>query len=94
MDQIKTAVDLYRDDFLTGFTLSNCPDFDEWQCFQAEDLRQQLAKTLEEIIQSPAATFDPEAARERGCQREHWATVEELLQELADWGQHQSDLLQ
>ena len=30
------AVALYRGDFLSGFTLPDCPGFDEWQFFQTE----------------------------------------------------------
>ncbi len=30
------AVALYRDDFLTGFTLADSAEFDEWQTLQTE----------------------------------------------------------
>jgi predicted ATPase/DNA-binding SARP family transcriptional activator len=45
------AADLYRDDFLTGFTLPGCPEFDEWQYFQTESLRQALASALEKLVE-------------------------------------------
>ena len=44
------AVKLYRDDFLNGFTLRDSPDFDEWQFFQAEQLRRELANTLANLV--------------------------------------------
>ncbi|HEX9596957.1 MAG TPA: tetratricopeptide repeat protein, partial [Anaerolineales bacterium] len=44
------ATDLYRDDFLTGFTLADCPPFDEWQFFQGERLRQALVVSLERLV--------------------------------------------
>jgi predicted ATPase/DNA-binding SARP family transcriptional activator len=44
------AVSLYRGDFLSGFTLPDCPAFDEWQFFQAESLRQELAATLQQLV--------------------------------------------
>ncbi|MEZ4861575.1 MAG: BTAD domain-containing putative transcriptional regulator [Caldilineaceae bacterium] len=44
------AVDLYRGDFMSGFTLPDCPDFDEWQFFQREELRQQFATALSHLI--------------------------------------------
>ena len=47
---LEEAVALYRDDFLSGFTLSDCPDFDEWQFFQTEALRQTQASALERLI--------------------------------------------
>ncbi|MEM7344715.1 MAG: tetratricopeptide repeat protein [Chloroflexota bacterium] len=50
LDSLTEAATLYRDDFLTGFTLPDCPDYDEWQFFQTEGLRQQLATALERLI--------------------------------------------
>jgi len=35
------AMELYRGDFLTGFTLRDSPEFDEWQFFQTERLRRE-----------------------------------------------------
>ncbi|MDX1522225.1 MAG: AAA family ATPase, partial [Anaerolineae bacterium] len=43
------AVNLYRDDFLTGFSLSDSPAFDEWQYLEAEDLRRKFAAVLEKL---------------------------------------------
>ena len=48
-DRLDEAISLYRDDFLTGFTLPDCPDFDEWQFFQAEALRQAFATALQNL---------------------------------------------
>ena len=45
------AIELYSDDFLAGFTLRDCPEFDDWQFFQAESLRQELAQALERLVQ-------------------------------------------
>lgn len=56
------ASDLYRDDFMTGFTLPDCPEFDDWQFFQAESLRQSFASTLEMLIQKLSNQQDFEAA--------------------------------
>ncbi len=50
------AVTLYRDDFLTGFTLSDSPAFDEWQVFQAESLRRTLSHALARLVRGLAAT--------------------------------------
>jgi predicted ATPase/DNA-binding SARP family transcriptional activator len=43
------AVALYHDDFMAGFTLPDCPAFDDWQFFQSEDLREVLANGLERL---------------------------------------------
>ncbi len=45
------AVALYRDDFLAGFTLRDSPGFDEWQFFQTDELRDELASVLERLMQ-------------------------------------------
>lgn len=49
IDHLTNAVDLYRDDFLSGFTLRDSPAFDEWQDFQCESLRQELGNVLERL---------------------------------------------
>ncbi|MEM7030246.1 MAG: tetratricopeptide repeat protein [Chloroflexota bacterium] len=50
LEQLTKAVQLYRDDFLVGFTLPNCPEFDDWQFYQTEDFRQSLARALEKLV--------------------------------------------
>jgi DNA-binding SARP family transcriptional activator len=50
MAQLETAVDLYRDDFLSGFSLRDSFPFDEWQLQQAEQLRRELIRALEQLI--------------------------------------------
>ena len=49
-DNLQTAINLYRDDFLTGFTLRDCPAFDEWHYFEMEQLRQSVASALEQLV--------------------------------------------
>ncbi len=44
------AVQLYQGDFLSGFTLRDSPAFDEWQFFETESLRKQLAAALEQLV--------------------------------------------
>ncbi|UCC61798.1 MAG: protein kinase, partial [Anaerolineae bacterium] len=43
------ATALYRDDFLAGFTLRDSPAFDDWQFFEAQGLRDNLAGALERL---------------------------------------------
>jgi predicted ATPase/DNA-binding SARP family transcriptional activator len=52
---LTAAVTLYRDDFLAGFTLRDGPDFNDWQFFQAEGLRQELAGVLERLVRCHTA---------------------------------------
>ena len=56
------AMALYRADFLEGFTLPNCPAFDEWQFFQTESFRQAAASTFARLVQSHLLLNDPESA--------------------------------
>lgn len=47
---LEETISLYRDDFLAGFTLPDCPEFDEWQFFEAESLRTSLENVLQQLI--------------------------------------------
>jgi DNA-binding SARP family transcriptional activator/tetratricopeptide (TPR) repeat protein len=47
---LERGVRLYRDDFLTGFSLRGCPDFEDWQAVTADRLRQDLAGALERLV--------------------------------------------
>lgn len=58
LSTIQAAVDLYTADFLAGFTLADCPDFDDWQAFQAESLRRHLAASLEKVALAQADLHD------------------------------------
>ena len=56
------AVALYRDDFLAGFALRDSADFDDWQFFQAEGLRRELAGALERLSYGHGALEEWEEA--------------------------------
>ena len=59
---LQEAVSLYRDNFLAGFTLPDSPAFDEWQFFQAEELRQMLSGALERLVEEYTARHEYETA--------------------------------
>jgi DNA-binding SARP family transcriptional activator/predicted ATPase len=48
--KLETVVDYYQADFLSGFTLPDCPTFDEWQFLQTEALRRDLSWALEKLV--------------------------------------------
>lgn len=50
IDALVEAAELYRGNFLAGFTLSDCPEFDEWQFFEADGLRREYAGVLEILV--------------------------------------------
>jgi DNA-binding SARP family transcriptional activator/tetratricopeptide (TPR) repeat protein len=47
---LQAAARLYRDDFLAGFTLRDCAEFEDWQAAQASRLRQLLARALQRLV--------------------------------------------
>jgi predicted ATPase/DNA-binding SARP family transcriptional activator len=62
--RLSEAAQLYRGDFMAGFTLRDSPEFDEWQFQQAEALRRELASALEALTRGYAADSDYRAALE------------------------------
>lgn len=55
------AIALYRGTFLTGFTLRDSTEFDDWQRIQAEDLCREFAGALESLVRCHSAqgAFEP-----------------------------------
>jgi predicted ATPase/DNA-binding SARP family transcriptional activator len=56
------AAAIYRGDFLAGFTLRDSAGFDDWQLFQSESLRQELASVLEQLVNLHSVEGDWEQA--------------------------------
>jgi predicted ATPase/DNA-binding SARP family transcriptional activator len=56
------AAALYNNDFLAGFTLADSVEFDDWQFFQTESLRQELAGLLERLVVGLSTQESYEAA--------------------------------
>jgi DNA-binding SARP family transcriptional activator/predicted ATPase len=50
IDQLESAIHLYRGDYLEGFSLSNCPQFDNWQFLQTELLRRMFQDAIQELV--------------------------------------------
>ena len=50
LTSLAEAVELYRGDFLKRFSLRDSSNFDDWQFFQTESLRQELAAALERLV--------------------------------------------
>ena len=93
------ASTLYRDDFLSGFTLPDCPEFDERQFFQTESLRQTLASSLEQLVSLLSNRGDFETAvsyarRWLALDLLHEPAHRQLMQLYAQTGQQASALKQ
>jgi len=52
----------YRDDFLAGFSLADCPEFDDWAFYRREALRGRLMHGLERLVQDKNAAGEHFAA--------------------------------
>lgn len=76
---LSAAAELYRDDFLSGFTLRDSPSFDDWQFFQTDEFRRKFAFTLEKLVLGYAAQEEYETAIEYA---HHWLALDQL-QEIA-----------
>src|SRR5579859_528967 len=62
LEPLTAAAALYQDDFLAGFSLRDSPNFDDWQFYQSEGLRRDLAGALERLISAQSAQGDLDAA--------------------------------
>ncbi|HEU4322060.1 MAG TPA: AAA family ATPase [Roseiflexaceae bacterium] len=51
---LQTALDLYRGDFLEGFSLRDAPDFEEWALLQREQMRQIALQALHTLAAGAA----------------------------------------
>jgi DNA-binding SARP family transcriptional activator len=71
------AVGLVRGDFLAGFSLRDSPAFDDWQYFQTETLRRELAQALAGLVNGHSARheFEPAIRYAR-----HWLALDPLLE--------------
>ena len=74
----ETAVSLYRDDFLTGFSLRDSIPFDDWQLIQVEALRRDMASALELLCQQQQAAGHFTAAITTA---HRWLTFDPLREE-------------
>jgi DNA-binding SARP family transcriptional activator/pimeloyl-ACP methyl ester carboxylesterase len=60
--EFESACRLYQSDFLEGFSLGDCPQFDEWAFFRREWLRGRVIQALERLVQDRSAAGDYAAA--------------------------------
>jgi predicted ATPase/DNA-binding SARP family transcriptional activator len=72
---LEKAANLYHADFLEGFSLSDSSTFEEWQFFQSESLRKNLAEVLEQLARLYANQEEYKTAIEY-CRR--WVALDRL----------------
>ncbi|MBX3053808.1 MAG: hypothetical protein KF753_20180 [Caldilineaceae bacterium] len=98
-ESLEMALELYRGDFLQGFSLDDSPQFDDWQFFQAEGLRRDLAAGLDTLVEQGIARqcYEDAIAHAR-----RWAALDPLhepacraLMKLYAWtGQYEAAIRQ
>ncbi|MCB0165000.1 MAG: protein kinase [Anaerolineae bacterium] len=99
LPHLTEAVALYHHDFMAGFTLRNSPEFDTWQYFQVERLRQTLASALERLVVGHSLNAEFESAISYGQRRLaldplHEPAHRQLMQLYAQTGQQSAALHQ
>jgi DNA-binding SARP family transcriptional activator len=56
------AAEVYRGDFMAGFTVRDCAEFEDWQRYQTESLKGALGRALEQLTTAAAGTGRIEVA--------------------------------
>src|SRR3712207_1228743 len=82
LSPLSEAVALYRDDFLAGFALRDSAAFDDWQFFQAEELRRELAGALERLSRGHGALEEWEEAVSHA---RRWLALDPLHEPAHRW---------
>ncbi|MGD1994294.1 MAG: tetratricopeptide repeat protein, partial [Anaerolineae bacterium] len=82
VEALGEAVTLNRGDFLAGFTLPDSPQFDEWQFFQAEELRRQFGDALEKLVDCRVRQGDFDAAISAA---RRWLSLDPLHEPAHRW---------
>lgn len=94
---LREAVDLYRGEFLAGFSLAGCPAFDEWLLLQREYFHRLALDALFRLTGEALAAGDHAAAatfarRQLALDRWREEAVRQLLQALAALGRRSEAL--
>ena len=75
---LKEVVNLYRGEFLAGFTLRDSAPFDDWQFSESERLRDELAVVLERLVICHTLQRDFQSARSYA---QRWLDLDPLNEE-------------
>ncbi|MGH2587706.1 MAG: ATP-binding protein, partial [Dehalococcoidia bacterium] len=52
VERLTSLADLYTGDFMSGFSLRDSPEFEEWQTLQAESLRRDFDSILDRLVRA------------------------------------------
>ncbi|MGC9356885.1 MAG: ATP-binding protein, partial [Anaerolineae bacterium] len=92
METLQATIALYRGDFLEGFSLQDCPEFEEWMIVERERLRRLALRVLDRLIELHFRRGEHEQAlnyARRSLHLEPWreATHRHVMLLLARTGQ-------
>lgn len=79
---LREAVNLYRDDFLQGFSLRDSIEFDDWQAAEAEHLRRSLAGALNQLVEGLSRLGQVEEAIDYA---RRWLAIDPLREDAHRW---------
>lgn len=96
---LSEAIDLYQADFMAGFSLRDCPDFDDWCSFEAESLRRDYGTALDRLVvqlskQGEHASAIEHARRRVALDRLNEAAQRQLMHLYAATGRRHDALRQ
>ena len=77
-DNLETAVSLYRDSFMAGFSLRDAVSFDDWQRQQAAALQRELDGALAQLV---ARSLDQQAFDSGLTYAHRWVEIDPLREE-------------
>jgi predicted ATPase/DNA-binding SARP family transcriptional activator len=67
LDRLECAAELYQGDFLAGFSLKDCPEYDNWTALKREEL---LRKVMN-VFSLLADEYEKRGELEKACQSNH-----------------------
>jgi LuxR family maltose regulon positive regulatory protein len=74
-EKLAGAARLHAGDFLEGFNLKDCPEFDQWQTLKRDELLQAMSWAMERLAEASAEAGRWEEAIERA---RRWLSLDEL----------------
>ncbi|MGE5225020.1 MAG: BTAD domain-containing putative transcriptional regulator [Omnitrophica WOR_2 bacterium] len=75
LEKLRQIEELYQGDFLEGLNLRDCPEFDDWQYFQREELQHDFTWLLNQLVHAYTDRGDLEKASATG---RRWVSIDRL----------------
>jgi DNA-binding SARP family transcriptional activator len=82
---LERAAELYRGDFMEGFSLRDSPEFDDWQMRRTDEFQRTLSEVLERLVENLADGGELVRAAERA---RRWLSIDPLHEPAHRWLMH------